>query len=81
MFSADQIDQQGDNACAENGVLGAAVGVIASYQALHAMKYLLGLVVESLHHLVVIDMLSGIHRCLKLEPDNGCDVCSSRANK
>ena len=64
-----------ENNCAENGVLGPAAGVMASMQALHAMKFLLGFEVESLHRLVLMDMLSGRHRNIAIQHDRNCSVC------
>jgi len=75
LFSQDDIDDAAEQACSENGVLGPAVGIAASWQALDAIKYLVGLSVESLHHLVLIDMLSGMKRCVALQRDNNCPVC------
>jgi len=60
LFSEDGMLQAEENSCADNGVLGPAVGVMASYQALHALKYLLGLEVESLNKLSDIHIHSGL---------------------
>jgi len=46
LFSEDGMLQAEENSCADNGVLGPAVGVMASYQALHALKYLLGFLIS-----------------------------------
>lgn len=64
-----------ENNCTENGVLGPAVGVMASYQALHAIKYLLGLQVESLNRLMVFDLLSGSNRVIGLSKELNCKTC------
>ncbi len=64
-----------ENNCAENGVLGPAAGVMASIQALHAMKFLLNFQVESLHRLVLMDMLSGRNRSITIQQDQNCSVC------
>jgi len=66
-----------NNNCSENGVLGPVAGIIASWQALHALKYLLGIEVESLHRLMLIDMLSGLNRNIVIQKDKNCDVCNS----
>ena len=65
-----------ENNCAENGVLGPSAGLMASMQALHAMKFMLGFSVESLHRLVLIDMLSGRNRNVVIQADENCSVCS-----
>jgi adenylyltransferase/sulfurtransferase len=67
-----------ENNCAENGVLGPNVGMMASVQALHAIKFLLGLNVESLHRLMVIDMLNDKQRNITLQTDNSCPICGKR---
>ena len=65
-----------ENNCAENGILGPAAGVIASWQALYALKYLLGYTVECLHKMLLIDMLSGKNRILTLTKDPNCKICN-----
>ena len=65
-----------DNNCAENGILGPAAGVMASWQALHALKYLLAYEVESLHRLILMDMLSGRSRNITIIRDPNCKICS-----
>lgn len=65
-----------ENNCSENGVLGPSAGLIASMQSLHALKYLLGLHVESLHRLHIVDMLEGINRTIALQVDTDCKVCA-----
>ena len=67
-----------ENNCAENGILGPAAGVIASWQALYALKYLLAYEIECLHHLQLIDMLSGRNRNIALTKDSNCKICSSK---
>ncbi|MGH1427064.1 MAG: HesA/MoeB/ThiF family protein [Arenicella sp.] len=65
-----------ENNCAENGILGPSAGLMASMQALHALKFLLGFSVESLHRLTLIDMLSGRNRNIMIQADENCSVCS-----
>ena len=64
-----------ENNCAENGILGPSAGIMASWQALHAMKYLLGIRVESLHQLMLIDMLGGKSRNIAIQADPNCKLC------
>ncbi len=53
--------------CAENGVLGPAVGVAGSYQALEALKYLAGGSSQSVQ-LLAIDLLKNTTQQLSLTP-------------
>lgn len=76
LFSEAEMETEG-NGCSENGVLGPSVGLMASYQALHAMKFLLKLPVESLHHLMMVDMLTGNSRSIGVKVDENCKVCST----
>jgi len=76
LFSEDNATEGRENSCADNGVLGPAVGVMASYQALHALKYLLGLRVESLNKLMVFDLLRGSNRTITLFKEKHCKVCN-----
>lgn len=64
-----------DNNCAENGILGPAAGMMASLQALHALKFLLSLEVESLHRLLMLDMLKGNSKNIAIICDHNCKVC------
>ena len=67
-----------ENNCTENGVLGPNVGLMASLQALHAIKFILGLPVESLHRLMVVDMLNGKQRNIALKSDVACLICGKK---
>ena len=67
-----------ENNCAENGVLGPAAGVMASLQALHALKFLLGFNVESMHRLMLMDMVSGKNRNIVVQQDPDCSICGKK---
>ena len=71
-----EISGDEENNCSENGILGPVAGVIASWQALYALKYLLAYEVECLHHLLLKDMLSGRNRNIALTKDSNCKICS-----
>lgn len=65
--------------CADNGVLGAAAGVIASMQALEVVKELLGVGNSLSGSVVVFDGLNAILRSTKLLRDTACPFCSTQA--
>jgi len=67
-----------ENNCAENGVLGPAAGIIASWQALHAIQFLNGIETESLHRLLVMDMLTGLNRSIFIKNDPNCKNCGDK---
>lgn len=65
-----------DNNCAENGVMGPAASLIASFQALEAQKFLLNMPVTSRNTLISFEMKSlSLHKA-KLSQDQQCKVCS-----
>ncbi len=72
------VSQQASNTCAENGVLGPVVGVIACMQALEAIKTLLNIGDNLLGSLLIFDGLNSEWRKLKLKRDPHCPVCNSR---
>ncbi|WP_309382402.1 molybdopterin-synthase adenylyltransferase MoeB [Cerasicoccus frondis] len=63
--------------CEEAGVFGALCGVIGSYQAMEAIKRLMGIGESLLGRLLVVDSLAQRHRTLKLKPDPECPLCGS----
>ncbi len=66
-------------ACGEAGVFGALCGVIGSFQALEAIKYLVGIGESLRGRLLVIDALTLGIRTLNLQPDPGCPLCGGQA--
>lgn len=61
--------------CATAGVLGPAVGVIGSLQALEALKFLAGIETPALGRLSLFDAMQGNWRHLQLRADPLCSVC------
>ena len=61
--------------CATVGVIGPALGVIGSAQALEAIKFLLGLPVSSLNQLQLFEAASLEWRSLNLPANKACPVC------
>jgi len=64
--------------CEEAGVFGALCGVVGSYQAMEAVKRILGIGESLLGRLLVIDALAQRHRTLKLKPDPQCPLCGDQ---
>ncbi|WP_250464621.1 HesA/MoeB/ThiF family protein [Microbulbifer litoralis] len=62
--------------CSTAGVMGPALGVVGSLQALEAIKMLLGLPVASLARLQLFEAESLELRSLQLQGNNDCPVCS-----
>lgn len=63
--------------CSTVGVMGPALGVIGSMQALEAIRYLLGLPLASLGRLQLFEAESLELRSLQLQGDNHCPVCNT----
>ena len=67
--------QEPSLSCATAGVLGPAVGVIGSLQALEALKFLAGIETPALGRLSLFNALQGSWRHLQLRADPLCPVC------
>lgn len=63
--------------CAEAGVLGALCGIIGSWQAAEAVKWILGIGEPLAGRIKILDMLSGIDRIVTLHRDPKCPLCGS----
>ncbi|WP_413662872.1 HesA/MoeB/ThiF family protein [Microbulbifer sp. CNSA002] len=63
--------------CSTAGVIGPALGVVGSMQALEAMKYLMGLPVSSLNKLHLIETETLALQTLQLPSHSNCPVCSA----
>lgn len=61
--------------CSEAGILGAAAGVVGSWQAAEAIKVLLGLSGPSSGRILVVDTLSGEASAITAERNPGCPAC------
>ncbi len=65
--------------CAEAGVFGALCGIVGSWQAAEAIKWILGIGEPLIGQLKVIDTLSGRDRLVAIKKDPDCPLCGSRA--
>ncbi len=65
--------------CSESGILGAAAGVIGSWQAAEAVKLLLGIGDPLSGKLLVIDTLEGTVTKLSVPMDPDCPACGTSA--
>ena len=61
--------------CAEAGVLGALCGIIGSWQASEALKWILGIGEPLIGTIKVIDTLSGRDHLVTLKKDPSCPLC------
>lgn len=61
--------------CEEAGVFGALCGVVGSFQAMEALKRIMGIGEDLMGRLLVIDSLAQRNRTLKLKPDPHCPLC------
>jgi molybdopterin/thiamine biosynthesis adenylyltransferase len=64
--------------CSESGVLGAAAGVIGSWQAVEALKILLDIGQPLCGRLLAVDTLSAGVSSLPVPRDPGCPACGER---
>ncbi|MEQ8849720.1 ThiF family adenylyltransferase [Botrimarina sp.] len=64
--------------CDSAGVLGPAVGVVASLQAIEAMKLIAGAADAVAHGLTVVDLWAGQWRRLAVQRDPQCRACGRR---
>ncbi|WP_295802942.1 HesA/MoeB/ThiF family protein [uncultured Microbulbifer sp.] len=73
--AAEQSDLPEAENCATIGVIGPALGIMGSAQALEALKFLLDLPVSSLNRLQLFEAASLEWRALKLPANKACPVC------
>jgi molybdopterin/thiamine biosynthesis adenylyltransferase/rhodanese-related sulfurtransferase len=64
--------------CAQAGVLGALPGIVGSIQAAEALKILLGVGETLSGRLLLLDLLAGSFREVRLRRDPACAVCGDR---
>ena len=70
------------SSCSTDGVLGAAVGIIGSLQAIEAIKYILGTGELLTGYLLTYDALTSEFRKIKLPPPNKeCPACGEKNYK
>lgn len=68
---------ESEETCSNNGVLSPLVGVIASFQALEAIKTLLDFSETLLGKLLLIDGLTNEFKTLKINKDKQCQTCKT----
>ncbi|RJP19715.1 MAG: HesA/MoeB/ThiF family protein [Deltaproteobacteria bacterium] len=61
--------------CSESGILGAAAGVVGSWQAAEAIKVLIGWPAAAPGRILVLDTLSGETSSITAERNPGCPAC------
>ncbi|MCS7172547.1 MAG: molybdopterin-synthase adenylyltransferase MoeB [Armatimonadetes bacterium] len=61
--------------CAEGGIIGAVAGFLGSYQALEAIKILLGVGATLVNRLMLVDVLEGDIRYVRWQRNPRCPVC------
>ncbi len=71
----------GDDDCAATGILGPVAGVLGALQALEAMRTLIGFGPEGslVGRILLMDMLSGRQRIVKVRRDPHCPLCGTPA--
>ncbi|MFV8783301.1 HesA/MoeB/ThiF family protein [Microbulbifer sp. SA54] len=67
--------------CSTVGVIGPALGIVGSMQALEALKFLLNLPVSSLNRLQLFEAASLEWRSLTLSVNSACPVCAKALQK
>ena len=65
-----------DGSCAEEGVLGALVGVMGSLAALETIRQITGFGEDMAGRLILFDALSMRFRAIALTKDPGCPLCA-----
>jgi adenylyltransferase/sulfurtransferase len=65
--------------CTEAGILGALTGVMGSFQALEALKEILGIGDTMAGRLLLYDGLSASLRTVRVKPDPHCALCGPQA--
>ncbi|WP_164118826.1 HesA/MoeB/ThiF family protein [Sphingorhabdus sp. Alg239-R122] len=76
-FVGDAFDAEDCDTCAENGVLGAIVGMMGSFAAMEAIRVLTGFGEEQTGRLHVFDGLKPAMRTMKLHKDAACSTCGT----
>jgi adenylyltransferase/sulfurtransferase len=66
--------------CAEAGVFGALCGIVGSWQASEAIKWIIGIGEPLAGRIKVLDTLSGRDRIVALKQDPSCPLCGAAAS-
>lgn len=74
LFGAEPVPEEG---CSETGVLGPVAGVVASVQAVEAIKCLLSIGCPLYNRLMLYDAETAQWRIMELIADENCPICSS----
>jgi len=74
---AGEAKNKGKQSCSTMGVNPAMVGVVGSYQANQALRYLLGLPTPLSNNIALVDGVSMAVNLLSRQVNNQCRVCSS----
>ena len=74
-FVGDAFDTEDCDTCAEQGVLGAMVGLIGSFAAMEAVRAITGFGDDPKGKLHLFDGLKPLWRTLKIAKDPGCKAC------
>ena len=74
-FVGDAFDAEDCDTCAEQGVLGAMVGLIGSFAALETVRAITGFGDDPTGKLHLFDGLKPLWRTLKIAKDPGCKAC------
>jgi molybdopterin/thiamine biosynthesis adenylyltransferase len=78
-FVGDAFDAQDCDTCAEQGVLGAMVGLAGSFAAMEVVRAITGFGSDSAGKLHLIDGLSPLWRTLRIAKDPECKACGGTA--
>lgn len=73
----NDIDNDADQNCTENGVLAPVVGIIGSIQACETIKILIPVGEVLVGKLLLLDASTMEWRTIKVKPDPACPVCGS----
>lgn len=74
-FVGDAFDAEDCDTCAEQGVLGAMVGLIGSFAAMEVVRAITGFGEDTRGKLHLFDGLKPLWRTLKIAKDPGCKAC------
>ncbi|WP_017672230.1 HesA/MoeB/ThiF family protein [Blastomonas sp. AAP53] len=78
-FVGDAFDAEDCDTCAEQGVLGAMVGLIGSFAAMEVVRAITGFGEDTNGKLHLFDGLKPLWRTLKIAKDPGCKACGDTA--